>query len=74
MNMPDWFEATGDTYFKHMNGTAINSVGEAKGSEAELSVRAAAKKSEAVKIADRFVAGYRPCSVSLRRGGTEGRS
>ncbi|APG86710.1 hypothetical protein SAMCCGM7_pA0372 (plasmid) [Sinorhizobium americanum CCGM7] len=58
MNMPDWFETTGDGYFKHVNRTTIElSVAEARGSEAELSVRAAAKKSEAVAIADRLVAG-----------------
>ncbi|MDX0486887.1 chromosome partitioning protein ParB [Sinorhizobium medicae] len=58
VNMPDWFETTGDSYFKHVNRTTIElSVAEARGSEAELSVRAAAKKSEAVAIADRVVAG-----------------
>jgi ParB family chromosome partitioning protein len=58
VNMPDWFETTGDSYFKHVNRTTIElSVAEARGSEAELSVRAAAKKSEAVAIADRLVAG-----------------
>lgn len=44
--------------FKHVNRTTIGlSVAEARGGEAELSVRAAAKKSEAVTIADRLVAG-----------------
>ncbi|WP_027997253.1 ParB/RepB/Spo0J family partition protein [Sinorhizobium arboris] len=58
VNMPDWFETTGDSYFKHVNRTTIElSLAEARGSEAELSVRAAAKKSEAVTIADRLVAG-----------------
>ncbi|MDX1047132.1 chromosome partitioning protein ParB [Sinorhizobium medicae] len=58
VNMPDWFETTGDSYFKHVNRTTIElSVAEARGSDAELSVRAAAKKSEAVTIADRLVAG-----------------
>ncbi|RVG79119.1 ParB N-terminal domain-containing protein [Sinorhizobium meliloti] len=58
VNMPDWFETTGDSYFKHVNRTTIElAVRDAKGSEAELSVRAAAKKSEAVTIADRLVAG-----------------
>jgi|GEM_PF-7127442 len=43
--MPDWFETTGDSYFKHVNRTTIElSVAEARGSDAELSVRAAAKK------------------------------
>ncbi|WP_164831451.1 hypothetical protein [Sinorhizobium meliloti] len=61
VDMPGWFEATGDSYFKHVNRTAIEiSVAEARGSDAELSVRAAATKSEAVTIADRLVAGYRP--------------
>ncbi|MDX0377553.1 chromosome partitioning protein ParB [Sinorhizobium meliloti] len=58
VHMPDWFETTGDSYFKHVNRTTIElAVAEARGSEAELSVRAAAKKSEAVTIADRLVAG-----------------
>ncbi|RWD51647.1 MAG: ParB/RepB/Spo0J family partition protein [Mesorhizobium sp.] len=58
VNMPEWFETTGDSYFKHVNRTTIElTVAEARGSEAELSVRAAAKKSEAVMIADRLVAG-----------------
>ncbi len=58
MNMPDWFETTGDSYFKHVNRTTIElSLAEARGSEAALSVRAAAKKSEAVTIADRLAAG-----------------
>ncbi|MGJ7042779.1 ParB family chromosome partitioning protein [Shinella sp. BE166] len=58
VNMPDWFETTGDSYFKHVNRTTIElSLAEARGSEAELSVRAAAKKSEAVAIADRLVGG-----------------
>ncbi|MGH0315095.1 hypothetical protein NKY46_02270 [Sinorhizobium meliloti] len=46
--MPDWFETTGDSYFKHVNRTTIElAVTEARGSDAELSVRAAAKKPEA---------------------------
>ncbi|PZP57597.1 MAG: hypothetical protein DI604_34615 [Delftia acidovorans] len=58
VNMPDWFETTGGSYFKHVNRTTIElTVAEARGSEAELSVRAAAKKSEAVTIADRLLAG-----------------
>ncbi|MBD9524435.1 ParB N-terminal domain-containing protein [Ensifer sp. ENS02] len=58
VHMPDWFETTGDSYFKHINRTTIElAVAEAKGGEAELSVRAATKKSEAVTIADRLVAG-----------------
>lgn len=58
VNMSDCFETTGDSYFKHVNRTTIElAVAEAKGNEAELSVRAAAKKSEAVTIADRLVAG-----------------
>lgn len=58
VDMPGWFEATGDSYFKHVNRTTIElSVAEARGSYAELSVRAAAKKSEVVTIADRLVAG-----------------
>ena len=68
LHMPDWFETTGDSYFKHVNRTTIElAVAEAKGSEAELSVRAATKKSEAVTIADRVVAGsgWLPSPVRL---------
>ncbi|WP_234892134.1 hypothetical protein [Sinorhizobium meliloti] len=44
VNMPDWFETTGDSYFKHINRTTIElAVAAARGSEAELSVRVAAK-------------------------------
>ena len=58
VHMPDWFETTGDSYFRHVNRTTIElAVAEAKGGEAELSVRAAAKKSEAVTIADRLITG-----------------
>jgi ParB family transcriptional regulator, chromosome partitioning protein len=56
--MSEWFETTGDSYFKHINRTTIElAVAEAKGREAELSVKAAAKKTEAVTIAERLVAG-----------------
>lgn len=68
VHMQDWFETTGDSYFRHVNRTTIElAVAEAKGSEAELSVRAAAKKSEAVTIADRVVAGsgWLPSPVRL---------
>ncbi|MDW9906072.1 chromosome partitioning protein ParB [Sinorhizobium meliloti] len=74
VNMPDWFETTGDSYFKHVNRTTIElSVAEARGSDAELSVRAAAKKSEAVTIADRLVAGsgWIPAPVRLARAEAE---
>ena len=68
LHMPDWFETTGDSYFRHVNRTTIElAVAEAKGSEAELSVRAASKKTEAVAIADRIVAGsgWLPSPVRL---------
>ncbi|MEY9103796.1 ParB family chromosome partitioning protein [Sinorhizobium fredii] len=68
VHMPDWFETTGDSYFKHVNRTTIElAVAEAKGSEAELSVRAATKKSEAVTIADRLVtgSGWLPAPVRI---------
>ncbi|MEI2300538.1 ParB/RepB/Spo0J family partition protein [Ensifer sp. MJa1] len=68
VDMQDWFETTGDSYFRHVNRTTIElAVAEAKGSEAELSVRAAAKKSEAVTIAGRIVAGsgWLPSPVRL---------
>ncbi|NKL21172.1 ParB/RepB/Spo0J family partition protein [Rhizobium leguminosarum] len=67
VNMPDWFETTGDSYFKHVNRTTIElAVAEARGSEAELSVRAAAKKSEAVMISDRLVTGSGWLPVPVR--------
>lgn len=66
--MPDWFETTGDSYFKHVNRTTIElSVAEARGSDAELSVRAAAKKSEAVTVEDRLVAGSGWIPAPVRR-------
>ncbi|MCT2581118.1 MULTISPECIES: hypothetical protein [unclassified Mesorhizobium] len=58
VDMSEWFETTGDSYFKHVNRTTIElAVAEAKGREAELSVKAAAKKTEAVMVAERLVAG-----------------
>ncbi|WP_292464759.1 ParB/RepB/Spo0J family partition protein [Mesorhizobium sp.] len=58
IDMSEWFETTGDSYFKHVNRTTIElAVAEAKGREAGLSVKAAAKKTEAVMIAERLVAG-----------------
>ncbi|MER9629592.1 ParB/RepB/Spo0J family partition protein [Mesorhizobium sp. M0296] len=58
IDMSEWFGTTGDSYFKHVNRTTIElAVAEAKGREAELSVKAAAKKTEAVMIAERLVAG-----------------
>ena len=58
VDMAEWFEPTGETYFNHVNRTTIElAVAEAKGKEAELAVRAAKKKGEAVQIAQRHVAG-----------------
>lgn len=58
VDMSEWFETTGESYFKHVNRRTIKlAVAEAKGRDAELSVKAAAKKTEAVTIADRLVAG-----------------
>lgn len=58
VDMSKWFEPTGDSYFRHVNRTTIElAVAEAKGDEAALAVRAAAKKTEAVAIAQRLVAG-----------------
>ncbi|WP_234823118.1 chromosome partitioning protein ParB [Ensifer adhaerens] len=74
VHMQDWFETTADSYFKHVNRTTIElAVAEAKGSDAELSVRAAAKKSEAVTIADRVVAGsgWLPSPVRLTSPGVD---
>ncbi|MGI0526748.1 hypothetical protein [Rhizobium giardinii] len=68
VNMQDWFETTGDSCFKHVNRTTIElAVAEARGSEAELSVRAAAKKSEALMISDRLVtlSGWLPVPVRI---------
>lgn len=49
VDMSDWFEPTADNYFNHVNRTTIElAVAEAKGKDAELSVRAAKKKAEAV--------------------------
>ncbi|TIT75259.1 MAG: chromosome partitioning protein ParB, partial [Mesorhizobium sp.] len=48
VDMSEWFETTGDSYYKHVNRTTIElAVAEAKGREAGLSVKAAAKKTEA---------------------------
>ena len=69
VDMSDWFEATGETYFNHANRTTIElAVAEAKGNEAELSVRAAKKKGEAVLFAQRHVAGsgWLPAPVRMR--------
>ncbi len=75
VHMPDWFKTTGDSYFKHVNRTTIElSVAEARGGDAELSVRAAAKKSEAVTIADRLVAGSGWIPAPVRIARAEGRT
>ncbi|MBC2887703.1 ParB/RepB/Spo0J family partition protein [Ochrobactrum sp. CM-21-5] len=67
VDMSDWFEPTADNYFNHVNRTTIElSVAEAKGKEAELSVRAAKKKGEAVLIAERLVSGSGWLPVPVR--------
>ena len=67
VDMTEWFEPTGDNYFKQVNRTTIElAVAEAKGKEAELSVRAAKKKGEAVLIAERLVAGSGWLPVPIR--------
>lgn len=69
MNMPDWFETTGDSYFKHINRTTIElAVAAARGSEAELSVRVAAKSgSENVEplfdVRQLLLCPVRPCRL-----------
>lgn len=71
VDMSEWFETTGESYFKHVNRTTIElAVAEAKGRDAELSVKAAAKKTEAVTIADRLVAGsnWLPAPVRIAAG------
>ncbi|WP_320188455.1 ParB/RepB/Spo0J family partition protein (plasmid) [Agrobacterium rosae] len=58
VQMTDWFETTADSYFSHINRQSIAvAVTEAKGEDAGLAVKAAAKKTEAVVIADRLVKG-----------------
>ncbi|KAB1082225.1 ParB/RepB/Spo0J family partition protein [Neorhizobium galegae] len=58
VRMTDWFETTADSYFNHINRQSIAlAVAEAKGEDASLSVKAAAKKTEAVLIADRLMVG-----------------
>lgn len=67
VDMADWFETTGETYFNHVNRTTVElAVAEAKGSDAELAVRAAKKKGEAVIIAERQIAGTRWLPVPVR--------
>lgn len=58
VQMTDWYETTADSYFNHINRQSITlAVTEAKGEDAGLAVKAAAKKTEAVLIADRLVKG-----------------
>lgn len=67
VDMSDWFEPTADNYFNHVNRTTIElAVAEAKGKDAELSVRAAKKKAEAVLIAERLVSGSGWLPVPVR--------
>lgn len=58
VRMTDWFETGAESYFKHINRQSIAlAVAEAKGEDASLAVKAAAKKTEAVLIADRMLEG-----------------
>lgn len=58
VRMTDWFETTADSYFNHINRQSIAlAVTEAKGEDAGIAVKAAAKKTEAVLIADRLIVG-----------------
>ena len=58
VRMTDWFETSAESYFNHINRQSIAlAVAEAKGEDASLAVKAAAKKTEAVLIADRLVEG-----------------
>ena len=67
VDMSDWFEPTADNYFTHVNRTTVElAVAEAKGKEAELSVRASKKKGEAVLIAERLVSGSGWLPVPVR--------
>ena len=56
VDMGRWFTPTGASYFQHLNRAGIEAaVIEAKGADAALKVRAAAKKSEAVNLAERLL-------------------
>ena len=67
VDMSDWFQPTADNYFNHVNRTTVElAVAEAKGKEAELSVRASKKKGEAVLIAERLVSGSGWLPVPVR--------
>ena len=58
VEMGRWFTPTGASYFQHLNRAGIEAaVAEARGEDAARNVRAAAKKSEAVILAERLVAG-----------------
>ena len=66
--MTNWFETTAASYFNHVNRRGIEqAVLEAQGPEAALAVSAAAKKAEAVLIAERKIkgSGWLPAPVRI---------
>ncbi|HEY0122175.1 MAG TPA: ParB/RepB/Spo0J family partition protein [Rhizobium sp.] len=68
VDMTNWFETTADSYFDHVNRRGIEqAVLEAKGPEAALAVSSAAKKAEAVLIAERRIkgSGWLPAPVRI---------
>ena len=69
-DMTKWFEPTAESYFNRVNRMTIElSVAEAKGAAAELGVRNAKNKAEAVTIAARVVkgSGWLPAPIRIAR-------
>ncbi|MCO5164552.1 MAG: ParB/RepB/Spo0J family partition protein [Mesorhizobium sp.] len=70
VDMTKWFEPTAESYFNRVNRMTIElSVAEAKGADAELGVRNAKNKAEAVTIAARVVkgSGWLPAPIRIAR-------
>ncbi len=68
IDMTNWFETTAASYFNHVNRRGIEqAVLAARGPEAALAVSAAAKKAEAVLIAERKIkgSGWLPAPVRI---------
>lgn len=71
-DMTKWFEPTAESYFNRVNRMTIElSVAEAKGADAELGVRNAKNKAEAVTIAARVVKGSGWLPAPIRIAGDE---
>lgn len=69
-DMTKWFEPTGESYFNRVNRMTMElSAAEAKGADAELGVRNAKNKAEAVTIAARVVkgSGWLPAPIRIAR-------